>query len=424
MGRVLDKKKLEYFRHYARRGHRIFIIQITTKTAPEPVFPEYADYTWLLVYLKAVPQKTFLQLATGNLQLIEKSILLIRRGFGINTAVIYHVPDELHYLTAHLKNVYGWPILSSIFTEKKSSRAIGNQGNRLRFVRRRSSPVRTVHKPVTYLISAIIRERKFFISKFLSEFPKISIIVVTYNNLAYTKLCLESIIENTEYPNFEVIIVDNGSTDATPEYLDSLQECRFEIRVIKNTNNRGFAPANNQGFEASTGRYIVFLNNDTIVTPGWLFRLYRHLINNPSAGMVGPVTNNIGNEAMVEVDYSDLIDINRYAVQRSAQFDGISFEIRVLALFCSMISRRLFQNIGGLDERYQIGMFEDDDLAIKISKAGLNCICAEDVFIHHFHGVSFKQLSDEENQRIFHENRKRFEEKWGISWQIHRTRLL
>lgn len=256
----------------------------------------------------------------------------------------------------------------------------------------------------------------------LGAMPKISIVIVTYNNLEYTRLCLESIENYTDYPNYEVIVVDNASNDGSATFLDDYQINHSNMVLIKNTVNTGFAPANNQGVAASNGAYVVFLNNDTIVTPGWLKGLFSHLAANTSVGMVGPVTNAIGNEAKVDIDYTDLQDINSFAIRRAKTYHGQSFEIRVLALYCAMISRKLFDEVGGLDERYQIGMFEDDDLALKIAKSGLKCICAEDVFIHHFHGASFKNLSDAENQRIFHENREKFEKKWGVQWIPHQHR--
>lgn len=252
--------------------------------------------------------------------------------------------------------------------------------------------------------------------------PRFSIIVLTFNNLEYTRLCLGSVFQKTDDSDFEVIVVDNASSDGTVDYLEDLKSHHDNLKLIPNPSNLGFAAGNNQGAATSTGDYLVFLNNDTIVTPGWLYRLYEHLANNPKAGMVGPVTNAIGNEAKIDVDYVDLNDIDEFAIKRAKYFDGESFKIKVLALYCCMISRELYTRIGGLDERYQIGMFEDDDLAMKISAAGYHCLCAEDVFIHHFHGASFKNLSELENQRIFHENRKKYEEKWGEPWEPHRHR--
>jgi GT2 family glycosyltransferase len=253
-------------------------------------------------------------------------------------------------------------------------------------------------------------------------FPKISIIVVTFNKIEYTKLCLESILNNTEYPNYEIIIVDNASVDGTVEYLEGFKNTNSYITFIRNDRNLGFAAANNLGARSSSGDYLVLLNNDTIVTPGWLHRLVIHLKKYSKAGMVGSVTNAIGNEAKIQVNYTELSDINYFAARRAQKYNGISFRIRVLALYCAMISRDLYEQLGGLDERYYVGMFEDDDLALKIQHAGFYLQCAEDVFIHHFHGASFNQFENQELQRIFHENRRKFEDKWDVTWQPHKTR--
>jgi GT2 family glycosyltransferase/glycosyltransferase involved in cell wall biosynthesis len=257
----------------------------------------------------------------------------------------------------------------------------------------------------------------------LSLFPPVSIIVISFNNLDYTKLCLESICKHTSYPNYEIIIVDNGSDQDTIAYLKHFQSNHGKTSLVLNQNNEGFSKANNQGFRKSKGEYILFLNNDTIVTPGWMDRLLFHLRRDPSAGMVGPVTNSIGNEAKIDVPYQDLSDINLFAAHWSKNHTGQNFKIKVLALYCAIISRDLFTKVGGLDERYEIGFYEDDDLAMKINQLGLHLICAEDVFIHHFHGVSFKLLGDDKYQEILRENRKKFEDKWGIKWQQHRHRM-
>jgi GT2 family glycosyltransferase/glycosyltransferase involved in cell wall biosynthesis len=257
---------------------------------------------------------------------------------------------------------------------------------------------------------------------FAKLFPKISIIVLTYDNLNLTKGCLESIIKNTALPDYELIIVDNGSKKDTVDYLKTFASETPNVVLQLNEKNLGFAAANNQGFRISKGDYILFLNNDTIVTAGWLHRLWHHLSKDHNVGMVGPVTNSIGNEAKIEVSYTNLDDINTFGAQRAKDFSGKAFSIKVLALYCCMISRDLFDEIGGLDERYEVAMFEDDDLAMKVREKGLNLLCAEDVFIHHFHGASLKKLSGEDYQKLFEENKQKFEEKWGIEWQPHQYR--
>jgi len=258
-------------------------------------------------------------------------------------------------------------------------------------------------------------------------FPKISIIIVTYNNLDYTKLCIESVFSNTYYPNYEVIIVDNASVDDTPEYFGNLLKTTNRLKIIKNLENKGFAAANNQGAAISDGEYLVFLNNDTYVTPGWLNGLYKHIINNPKIGLLGPVTNNTSNEARIEVPYANLrpSDLSVKEVLKFSQLytienKGQIFDIRMLALFCVIIRKELFEQVGGLDERFGIGLFEDDDLAMKIRQMGLEIKCAEDVFVHHFMRASFSKLSQIEYKKLFLENKKKYEEKWKMTWIPHK----
>jgi len=119
--------------------------------------------------------------------------------------------------------------------------------------------------------------------------PKVSIIILTYNNLDYTRQCLESIFQKTEDVRYEIILVDNNSADGTRVYLKNLASEHTNLQVILNTNNEGFARGNNQGAAAAEGEYLVFLNNDVVVTRGWLRGLLRH-VDDPNVGLVGPVT--------------------------------------------------------------------------------------------------------------------------------------
>lgn len=255
--------------------------------------------------------------------------------------------------------------------------------------------------------------------------PMISIIIISYNNWTYTELCLKSIVENSNYPNYEIIIVDNASNNKTKQNLIAFSNKFDNIRIHDNPKNFGFAEANNIGARLARGDYLVFLNNDTIVSEGWLEQLLQHIQSITNAGMVGPVTNAIGNEAKITVDYEEpnIDTVNRFAKSRFEKYKGQYFKIENLALFCCIISKQLFEEVDGLDERYKIGMFEDDDLAMKIKQQGLNLYCAEDVFIHHFHGASFNKLSKIKQIIIFHINKHKFEAKWRTKWKPHKHRL-
>ena len=256
------------------------------------------------------------------------------------------------------------------------------------------------------------------------QFPKISIVVLCYNQLDYTKKCVQSILKQTAYPNYELVLVDNASVDETAGYLKEIEALHENIKVVLNTTNRGFAGGNNDGIRASTGEYIVLLNNDTVVPRGWLTGMVkRFLAGEKKIGIVGPVTNSIGNEAMVRVGYTGLENMPAAAYAYTAGHMGMTYpHDGVLAMFCVMFPRKLTDEIGLLDEHYGIGMFEDDDYSIAAQRAGYENLLVEDVFIHHFGSVSFKKLENAEYRKIFDANRSYFENKWNVKWKMHHYR--
>ena len=246
-----------------------------------------------------------------------------------------------------------------------------------------------------------------------------SVVVVTYNNMVLTQVCLESILRNTGHPNYEVIVVDNASTDGTQAYLRHMAARHPEVRVILNATNDGFARANNQGVAASRGRHLVLLNNDTVVPPGWLPRLVEHL-RDPDIGLVGPVTNFVGNEAKVEVSYATCGDMERFAAERARRYEGQIADIHMLAMFCVAMRRETYDQVGPLDEQFGIGMFEDDDYAQRLRAHGYRVVCAADVFVHHVGQAAFKRLIERgEYDALFERNRRAYEEKWNVQWKRH-----
>lgn len=244
---------------------------------------------------------------------------------------------------------------------------------------------------------------------------KTSIIILTYNNINYTRLCLKSIFSQTSGLDYEVIVVDNASSDGTREMLNAMALANPALKIILNDSNLGFAHGNNQGAAMASGDSLIFLNNDTIVTPGWLANLVKYL-EIPQIGMVGPVTNSSGNESRIDFDYRNLDEMLSFAKNYTESHAGQVFEIGMLAFLCVGMRRSVFAEVGMLDEQFGLGMFEDDDYAIRVRQKHYQIICAQDVFIHHWGSASFSRLPSRNFYRIFNQNYKKFEKKWGKKW--------
>ncbi len=241
-----------------------------------------------------------------------------------------------------------------------------------------------------------------------------AIVIPCHNNLRHSDLCLRSLAQFTREP-IEVVIVDNGSTDRTPEWIAALRNAFDNIHVISNRENRGFAPAVNQGLAAFRDRNVVILNNDVVLTPGWLARMLMVLREEERCGMVGPVTNHAPYPQGVDgLGYGD--DMGRMfqeAVRLSTASAGMGFEAARLSGFCLLLRRELIDAIGGLDERFRPGFFEDDDYGIRAGLAGFRLRVALDVFVHHFGGATFSRVVSDPRV-LLQENWNRFKEKWGI----------
>lgn len=245
-----------------------------------------------------------------------------------------------------------------------------------------------------------------------------SIIIVTYNNLELTKDCISSIKNSLIFSIYEIIIVDNNSSDGTKEYLKELSLNHDNVKIILNSDNRGFSAANNQGIIKSTGKYVILLNNDTYITKYCFDILSGYLKNNPKIGIIGPVTNNIGNEAKINIKYDDFISMEIESLKYTRANLGNLQKIRTLAFYCVMIPRGVLNEIGYLDESFGLGFFEDDDYCRRVEAAGYEIALAHDVFVHHHLSASFSKINSKHREELFNKNKKIYEDKWG-KWTPH-----
>lgn len=239
---------------------------------------------------------------------------------------------------------------------------------------------------------------------------KTSIILLTYNNLDDTALCVESIRSNTPADSYELIVVDNHSTDGTPDWIQE----QTDIRFIRNESNRGFPAGCNQGIQtAQEGNDILLLNNDTMVMPNWLQNLQRCLYSREDVGAVGPVTNCCSNDQQIQIDRSKESSLLSFARKFNRAKPNYERKIKLVG-FCLLIRRTVVQKIGLLDERFYPGNYEDDDYSFRIQRAGYQLLLSKNTFIYHKGSASFGK-DPKAYQTALEVNAKKFEGKWGFN---------
>jgi GT2 family glycosyltransferase/glycosyltransferase involved in cell wall biosynthesis len=243
----------------------------------------------------------------------------------------------------------------------------------------------------------------------IENYIQTSIIIPVWNNLEYTRACLMSLYQHTatEVGKFEVIVVDNGSTDGTTDYLRQ-EEKKGRLRLLINPDNLGFAKACNQGAHVARGDYLVFLNNDTIVQPGWLTALTRQLEEKEDIGIVGGkllYPNGSIQHAGVVFDERKKVGHIYRGFHRNHPAVNKIREFQAVTGACLIIRKPLFFAIGGFDEGYQNG-FEDLDLCLRIRKLGYKIVYTPKCEIYHLEGQTPGRYDKDKDNSIY------FTSKW------------
>ena len=233
-----------------------------------------------------------------------------------------------------------------------------------------------------------------------------SIVILTRNQLPYTKACLESIRFRTDEP-YELIVVDNASSDGTVDYL----RAQADVKLIENAQNRGFPAGCNQGIRAANGEQVLLLNNDVIVTTGWLARMLEALHRQPRIGLVGPCSNNVSGPQQVAAGYEELCDLDGFAWQWGQRDSSLARDTDRLVGFCLLVRRAVVDDIGLLDERFGLGNFEDDDFCRRAIQAGWRAVNARDAYVHHFGHRSFL-ASGVDLDALLQRNQQLYRDKW------------
>ena len=250
----------------------------------------------------------------------------------------------------------------------------------------------------------------------------VSIIMLTFNALTYTKYTVRSLIHHTQCP-YEVIFVDNGSTDGTKAYLQRLVAEHPNFRLIDNATNLGFSAGNNQGIRAARGQYVLLLNNDVLVGDGWLENLVAALEHDTRIGMVGPVTNYVsGRQRLKKVPYQGDQEFYGFAQKVRNANRGKLTPRRRIAGFAMLMRKALYDELGGLDERFGSGNYEDDDLCLRVRGMGYAIMVDEGTFIHHFGSRTFVE-NKVDYAASLRKNKQIFRVKWpkiNLDWLLEK----
>ncbi len=233
-----------------------------------------------------------------------------------------------------------------------------------------------------------------------------SIVIPVFDQLGYTRRCLEALLERPPALRHELVVVDNGSTDGTGAYLESLGDA---VRIISNPTNLGFGQACNQGVRAAYGDYVVLLNNDTIPHPGWCDALVECALANPGVGAVGAkLLYPLGTVQHAGVAFGPTGHTHQalpYHLYRHAPADAPHVNkaraVPAVTGACMLVPRRTFVRVGGFDERFRNG-FEDVDLCLRLRARGLPILYCPTSVVTHFESVSADRTGfDTPNMRAF-----------------------
>ena len=280
------------------------------------------------------------------------------------------------------------------------------------------SPVETAMEPILKAVGALggdaegarheSRIMQYIFQATRDVIPlQATIVMPVYNQAEHTERCLHALAANDEAePNYELVVVDNASTDWTPYLLNSFEG---DVQVLSNDTNLGFARACNQGAKAAQGDFVVFLNNDTLPHPGWLKAMVGVAESDPKVGIVGakllyPESEKVQHAGLVlhngvpehlhrGVDYRDP------RVETQCEMDMVTGA-------CMLVRKELFEELGGFDEAYLNGV-EDVDFCLRVREHGFKVVYCPHAVLDHWEGSSAGRFDS------VNANLQRFKTKWG-----------
>jgi len=259
----------------------------------------------------------------------------------------------------------------------------------------------------------------------------VDVIVCIHNALDDVRNCLAAVLRNTA-PPYRLILVDDGSQPDTRDYVQEFAQSQG-LTLIRNEEARGYTLAANQGMRASTGEFVVLLNSDTIVSPGWLERMLRCFRSDPAIGVAGPLSNTASWQSVPEIfdengDWYDNplpegISVDDMAAQVAemsvCQYPRVGF----LNGFCYMIRRAALDEVGLFDEEtFGRGFGEENDFSLRAAKAGWQLAVVDDAYVFHAQSRSYSSERRLKLAKLADESLSRKHGDPYIWEQVKRTR--
>jgi len=276
--------------------------------------------------------------------------------------------------------------------------------------------VDTSHLTPPVASNDLYASRKSVYDRILDRMPEVTICVLAYNRLEKTQRCVESILSYTQNISYELLLVDNGSEDGTLEYFQSVPYANK--RILHITKNLGALYATNLAMRSFLGRYFALVINDAVVTENWLSNLLKCFESDPKIGMVTPGASNVSNLQEISLQFSSYEEMQRKAAAYN-QSDPRKWEQRVRLVAIIYVLKREVVDLIGLDDPGFFHDFEEDDLSVRVRRAGYKLMVCMDTFIHHDHDFRHGEDKDAAQfQASLEAGRKNFMDKYyGLdSW--------
>ena len=234
----------------------------------------------------------------------------------------------------------------------------------------------------------------------------IGVVIPTFNGQKQLNECLKSLIRSQVRPR-EIIVVDNGSQPPI--------EVPTGVQLIRSETNLGFAKASNLGAAECTSRFVLFLNDDTVVASTALERMSTAISESGDIAAVGPVSNNCGHFQRIDVTYTSLNSLDMFAEQLQVLEPQVQ-ETDMIVGFCLLVRKEVLDQVGLFDESFGIGMFEDNDLSYRIRRKGYRMLICRSAFVHHVGSQTFATVDPTHSatQQLLRVNQAKFFSKWNV----------